>query len=202
MTILKIICFDLEGVLIPEFWEEFSKATNIPQLMKTTRDEPDYDKLMKMRIRVLKENKLTIKEVHKIVEKMQPYLGAKEFMDWVKTVAQPCILTGSYYEYITPLVVQLGNPFMFANSLEIDDNGNITGYKPREKDGKVEQVKRFKEAGFEVIAVGDSFNDLKMLKEANLGILFKACSALKEQEKELRQAENYKELKEIIQKNL
>jgi len=194
-----VICFDLEGVLVPEFWEEFSKATNIPELMLTTRDEPDYDKLMKMRIRILKENKFSINEVHKIVSKMQPFLGAKEFMDWVKTIAQPCILTGSYYDYITPLVAQLGYPFMFANSLEIDDKGNINGYKLREKDGKVEQIKRFKDAGYKVIAVGDSFNDIKMLKEANSGILFKACSALKEQEKEMPKAENYKELKEIIQ---
>ena len=194
-----MICFDLEGVLVPEFWEEFSKATNIPELMLTTRDEPDYDKLMKMRIRILKENKFSINEVHKIVSKMQPFLGAKEFMDWVKTIAQPCILTGSYYDYITPLVAQLGYPFMFANSLEIDDKGNINGYKLREKDGKVEQIKRFKDAGYKVIAVGDSFNDIKMLKEANSGILFKACSALKEQEKEMPKAENYKELKEIIQ---
>ena len=199
---MKVICFDLEGVLVPEFWEEFSKATNIPELMLTTRDEPDYDKLMKMRIRILKENNFTMKEVHEIVSKMHPLEGAREFMDWVKTVAQPCILTGSYYEYITPLVAQLGYPFMFANSLEIDSNKNIVGYKLREKDGKVEQIRRFKEAGYEVMAVGDSFNDVKMLKEANTGILFKACNALKEQEKEMPQAGNYKELKEIIEKNL
>ena len=199
---MKVICFDLEGVLVPEFWEEFSKATKIPQLMLTTRDEPDYDKLMKMRIRVLKEHKFTMKEVHEIVSKMHPLEGAREFMDWVKTVAQPCILTGSYYEYITPLVAQLGYPFMFANSLEIDSNQNIIGYKLREKDGKVEQIKRFKEAGYNIIAVGDSFNDVKMLKEANTGILFRACSALKEAEKEMPKAENYSELKEIIRKLL
>jgi phosphoserine / homoserine phosphotransferase len=199
---MKVICFDLEGVLVPEFWEEFSKATNIPELMLTTRDEPDYDKLMKMRIRVLKENNFTIKEVHEIVSKMHPLEGAREFMDWVKTVAQPCILTGSYYEYITPLVAQLGYPFMFANSLEIDSKGNIVGYILREKDGKVEQIKRFQNAGYKVIAVGDSFNDVKMLKEANVGILFCACTALKETEKEMLQAENYSELKKIIEKNL
>ena len=195
---MKVICFDLEGVLVPEFWEEFSKATNIPELMLTTRDEPDYDKLMKMRIRVLKENNFTMNEVHKIVSKMKPLEGAKEFMDWVKTKAQPCILTGSYYDYITPLVAQLGYPFMFANSLEIDPQGNIIGYKKRENDGKFEQIKRFQNAGFEVIAVGDSFNDLRMLKTANIGILFNACAALKKQETQLLQAENYSELKKLL----
>jgi len=196
---MKVICFDLEGVLVPEFWEEFSKATNIPELMKTTRDEPDYDKLMKMRIRILKEHKYKMNDVHKVVSKMEPLEGANEFMNWVKTKAQPCILTGSYYDYITPLVAKIGYPFMFANTLEIDEEGNISGYKLREKDGKVEQIKRFKDAGFEVIAVGDSFNDMKMLKEADIGILFKACDALKKQEKEMRCAENYQELKRIIE---
>jgi len=199
---MKIICLDLEGVLIPEFWEEFSKATKIPELMRTTRDEPDYDKLMKMRIRLLKENKLTMKEVHKIVSKMKPLEGAREFMDWVKTRAQPCILTGSYYDYITPLVAQIGYPFMFANSLEVDKNGNVIGYKLREADGKIEQVKRFQAAGFEVLAVGDSFNDVKMLKAANIGILFKACEALKEQEPEMLCAEDYTELKKILEEKL
>jgi phosphoserine/homoserine phosphotransferase len=196
---MKVICFDLEGVLVPEFWEEFSKATHIPELMRTTRDEPDYDKLMKMRIRVLKENNLRMKEVHEIVSKMDALPGAREFMDWVKQVAQPCILTGSYYDYITPLVAKLGYPFMFANSLEVDSQGNIVGYKLREKDGKVEQIKRFKDAGYEVIAVGDSFNDVKMLKAADVGILFKACEALKEQEKQMPTAENYNELRKILQ---
>jgi phosphoserine/homoserine phosphotransferase len=199
---MKVICFDLEGVLVPEFWEEFSKATNIPELMRTTRDEPDYDKLMKMRIRVLKEHKLTMKEVHKIVSTMKPLDGAREFMEWAKSVAQPCILTGSYYDYISPLVAQLGYPFMFANSLEIDKEENVIGYKLREADGKVEQIKRFKAAGFEVIAVGDSLNDVKMLKEANTGILFKACETLKKQEPNLLQAETYLELKKILQKIL
>ena len=199
---MKVICFDLEGVLVPEFWEEFSKATNIPELLRTTRDEPDYDKLMKMRIRVLKENKFTMKEVHKIVSTMKPLEGSPKFIDWVKTRAQVCILTGSYYEYITPLVAQLGYPFMFANSLEIDTAGNIIGYKLREPDGKVEQIKRFQTAGFEVLAVGDSFNDLKMLKAANVGILFKACDALKKQENKMLCAEDYTKLKKILEEIL
>jgi len=199
---MKVICFDLEGVLVPEFWEEFSKATGIPELMRTTRDEPDYDKLMKMRIRVLKEHNLRMKEVHEIVSKMEPLPGAREFMDWCKGVAQPCIVTGSYYDYITPLVAKIGHPFMFANSLELNGGGEIVGYKLREPDCKGEQIKRFKEAGFEVIAVGDSFNDVKMLKAADVGILFKACDALKKQEPEMLCAEDYQELRKILEKIL
>jgi len=199
---MKVICFDLEGVLVPEFWEEFSAATNIPELMKTTRDEPDYDKLMKMRIRVLKEHNLKMENIHEIVSKMKPLSGAREFMDWVKTKAQPCILTGSYYEYITPLVAQLGYPFMFANTLAVNPDGEIVDYKLREADGKVEQIKRFKEAGYEVIAVGDSFNDVKMLKEADVGLLFRACEALKKQEPNMLQAETYDEMKQKLEKIL
>lgn len=195
---MKVVCFDLEGVLIPEFWEEFSKITGIPELMKTTRDEPDYDVLMKMRIGVLKQHKLGIQEMHKIVEKMEPFAGAKEFLDWLKTQAQVAILTGSYYDYIGPLLEKIGNPFTYANNLVIDKNGMIAGYKLREPDGKIEVVKRFKESGFGTIAVGDSFNDVKMLREADTGILFKACEALKKQEKGMRCAETYDELKGIL----
>jgi len=196
--IMKVVCFDLEGVLVPEFWEEFSKITGIPELMKTTRDEPDYDLLMKMRIGVLKQHKLGMKEVHQSVAKMNALEGAKQFLDWLRTKAQVAILTGSYYDYIGPLIEKIGNPFTFANSLVIDKDGMVVGYKLREPDGKIEVIKRFKEAGFETIAVGDSFNDVKMLKGADVGILFKACDALKKQEKDLRCAETYGELKEIL----
>ncbi|MEK6959426.1 MAG: bifunctional phosphoserine phosphatase/homoserine phosphotransferase ThrH [archaeon] len=199
---MKIVCFDLEGVLVPEFWEEFSRATKIPELMKTTRDEPNYDKLMQMRMKVLKEHGFTFSEIMKVVNKMEPLPGAKKFMDWIKTCAQPVILTGSYYEYITPLVEKIGSPFMIANNLKISPSGEIIGYKLREKDGKVEMVKRFKEAGFEVIAVGDSFNDLEMLKGADKGIIFRGAPKLLEQEKGFPHAETYEELKKILEKIL
>ena len=197
---MKVVCFDLEGVLVPEFWEEFSKITRIPELMRTTRDEPDYDLLMRMRIAVLKRNHLGMNEVHEIVAKMEPLEGAKEYLDWLRTKAQVAILTGSYYDYIGPLIEKIGSPFTYANSLVVDENGMVAGYKLREPDGKVEVVKRFKESGFETIAVGDSFNDIKMLKEAGFGILFKACDALKKQEKEMRRAETFDELKTILKK--
>jgi|WetSurMetagenome_2_1015567.scaffolds.fasta_scaffold09034_1 phosphoserine / homoserine phosphotransferase len=195
---MKVVCFDLEGVLVPEFWEEFAKIVGIPELMKTTRDEPDYDVLMKMRIAVLKEHHLGMNEVHKIVAEMRPFVGAREFLDWLRTRAQIAILTGSYYDYINPLIGKLGNPFTYANSLVIDNNGVVAGYTLREPDGKSEVVKRFRESGFGTIAVGDSFNDVKMLKEADVGILFKACDALKNQEAEMRRAETFAELKEIL----
>ena len=195
---MKLVCLDLEGVLLPEFWEEFSKATNIPELMRTTRDEPNYDKLMQMRLKVLNENNFGINEIKKVVQTMQPLEGAPEFISWLKERAQVVILTGSYYEYITPLMEKLGYPCMFANTLKINDDGKIIGYNLREADGKIEIIKRFHEAGMETIAIGDSFNDLSMLKGAGKGIIFRGCTALKEQEKELACAENYEELKAIL----
>jgi phosphoserine / homoserine phosphotransferase len=197
---MKVVCFDLEGVLVPEFWEEFSKISGIPELMKTTKDEPDYDVLMKMRMSVLKKHDIGIDEMHKIVLKMDPFDGAKEFLDWLRTKAQVAILTGSYYDYIGPLIGKIGDPFTYANSLVIDKNGRIVDYKLREPDGKIEVVKRFKESGFGTIAVGDSFNDIKMLKGADVGILFKASAALKKQEKDMRRAETFAELKGILEK--
>ncbi len=197
---MKIVCLDLEGVLLPEFWQEFAKSTKINQLMLTTRDVPDYDQLMKMRLKLLKDNNLGIKEVNEVVKKMKPLPGAEKFINWLKERAQVVILTGTYYEYILPLMKRLGYPFMCANTLEIRD-GEIVGYKLRELDGKMEMVQRFKEGGFEVIAIGDSFNDLKMLHEANKGILFNAKSTLVEQETKngLFSAKNYSELRKIIE---
>jgi len=197
---MKIVCLDLEGVLLPEFWEEFSKATKINNLMLTTRDIPDYDKLMKMRLEILEKNNLGMKEIKEVVEKMKPLKGAKKFLSWLKERAQVVILTGTYYDYIMPLMKKIGYPFMCANSLEIKNN-KIVGYKIREADGKIEMVNRFKQAGFEVISIGDSYNDLKMLHGSDKGILFRAKKELVEQEKSggLLVAKNYKELKKILE---
>jgi phosphoserine/homoserine phosphotransferase len=167
--------------------------------MLTTRDIPDYDKLMKMRLEILNKNNLGIKEVMAVVNKMKTLTGARKFLDWLKERAQVVILTGTYYEYIMPLMKKLGYPFMCANSLEIKD-GKIVNYNLREKDGKSEMVKRFHEAGFEVIAIGDSFNDIEMLHEADEGILFRAKKELVEKEKAngLLSAKTYSELKQIL----
>lgn len=194
---MKIVCLDLEGVLLPEFWEEFSRATKIEKLMLTTRDVPDYDALMKMRLEILDKNNLGMKEVLEVVEKMEPLNGAREFLDWLRERAQVVILTGTYYEYIMPLMKKLGYPFMCANSLKIE-NGKIMGYNLREKDGKIEMINRFKEAGFETIAIGDSLNDLKMLHGAGKGILFRAKGELVKSEPKLLSAKTYEELKKIL----
>ena len=198
---MKIVCLDLEGVLLPEFWEEFSKATKIKELMLTTRDIPDYDKLMKMRLEILDKNNLGMKEIKKVVDKMETLDGAREFLDWLRERAQVVILTGTYYEYIMPLMKKLGYPFMCANSLKIE-NDKIVGYNLREKDGKIEMINRFKDAGFETIAIGDSFNDLKMLHGATKGILFRAKKELVQEETKngLLSANSYKELKNILSK--
>jgi len=199
---MKIVCLDLEGVLLPEFWEEFSKSTGIKELMLTTRDIPDYDQLMKIRLEILSKNKLGIKEINEVVAKMKPLPGAKKFIEWLKERAQVVILTGTYYEYIMPLMKKLGYPFMCANTLEIK-NGKIANYKLREKDGKIEMVKRFKEAGFEVIAIGDSFNDIEMLHGADKGILFRAKKELIQKESgKLNSAKSYAELKSILNNHL
>jgi len=197
---MKIVCLDLEGVLLPEFWEEFSKATNIPELMKTTRDEPDYDKLMQMRLRVLKENGYGIKEIREVANKMQPLEGAPEFLDWLRERAQVTILTGSYYDYIMPLMKKLGYPLMFANKLDINADGEITGYRLREKDGKIEMINRFIDAGFETIAIGDSNNDKEMLCGANYGIAFKGKPRFMQEMKRngCYTAENYPELQKVL----
>ncbi len=198
---MKLVCLDLEGVLLPEFWQEFSRATNIPQLMKTTRDEPDYNKLMQMRLSVLEKNNFGINEIKDVVKTMKPLKGAPEFIAWLREHAQVVILTGTFYEYITHLMEKLGYPCMFANTLEINNDGKITGYKLREADGKIEMIKRFHDAGMQTIAIGDSFNDLSMLKEAGKGIIFRGCEALKKQES-LECAENYEELKTILKNHL
>jgi len=199
---MKLVCLDLEGVLLPEFWQEFSIATNIPALMKTTRDEPNYNKLMQMRLSVLEENNFGINEIKDVVKTMKPLEGAPEFITWLRERAQVVILTGTFYEYITPLMEKLGYPCMFANTLNIDDGGKIVGYNLREADGKIEMIKRFHDAGMQTIAIGDSFNDLSMLKEAGKGIIFRGCEALKKQEPHLLCAENYEELKTILKNHL
>ncbi len=198
---MKIVCLDLEGVLLPEFWQELSKETGIEKLMLTTRDISDYDELMTMRLKILEENNLGIEEVRAVVSKMNPFPGAEDFIKWLKERAQVVILTGAFYEYILPLMEKLGYPFMCANTLRIKE-GKIIGYKLREMDGKIEMINRFRDGGFKTIAIGDSFNDLKMLHGADKGILFRAKPELVEKEKGLDSAETYDELKTQLEESL
>jgi phosphoserine / homoserine phosphotransferase len=198
---MKLVCLDLEGVLLPEVWQELSKKTGIEKLMLTTRDVANYDELMQMRLKILEENNLGIEDVKEVIASMEPLEGASEFLNWLKERAQVVILTGSYYEYIMPLMEKLGYPCMFANSLKIED-GKIVGYNLREEDGKIEMINRFHDAKMETIAIGDSNNDLSMLKGAGKGIFFRAPEKIKEANPELEFTNTYEELKEVLEKYL
>jgi phosphoserine/homoserine phosphotransferase len=169
---MQIVCLDLEGVLIPEVWVEFSKATKIPELARTTRDEPDYDKLMRARIALLEKHELGLSAIQAVIEQMRPLEGAKEFLDALRTRHQVVILSDTYYEFAAPLMAQLGRPTLFCHKLVIDGTGRVTDYKLRMKDQKRAAVTKFRELNFQTIAAGDSYNDVSMLAAANAGILF------------------------------
>ncbi len=169
---MQIVCLDLEGVLVPEIWIEFAERTGIAALRRTTRDEPDYDKLMKYRLALLAEHKLGLPDIQKVIAEMGPMPGAREFVDGLREDYQVIILSDTFYEFAHPLMRQLGWPTLFCHSLEADSNGVLVNYHLRMPDQKREAVKRFKELNFTVVAAGDSYNDTAMLNEAHGGILF------------------------------
>ena len=169
---MQIVCLDLEGVLIPEVWIEFSRATKIPELARTTRDEPDYDKLMRARIAILEKHGLGLPAIQAVISQMRPLEGAKEFLDELRGRHQVVILSDTYYEFAAPLMAQLGRPTLFCHKLVIDGTGRVTGYKLRMKDQKRAAVTKFRELNFQTIAAGDSYNDVSMLAAAHAGILF------------------------------
>jgi phosphoserine/homoserine phosphotransferase len=169
---VKIVCLDLEGVLVPEIWIAFSERTGIPELRRTTRDEPDYDKLMKFRLDILAEKKLGLPDIQKVICEMGPLPGAREFLDKLREDYEVIILSDTFYEFAHPLMRQLAWPTLFCHSLETDANGVVVDYHLRMPEQKREAVKRFREMNFTVVAAGDSYNDTKMLAEAHAGILF------------------------------
>jgi phosphoserine/homoserine phosphotransferase len=169
---LQIVCLDLEGVLIPEIWIEFSERANIPELSMTTRDEPDYDKLMRGRIEILNREELGLSDIQKVVDGMRPLEGAREFLDWLRGYCQVVILSDTYYQFAAPLMRQLGYPTLFCHELIVDDAGRVRDYRLRLRDQKRESVRAFRELKFHTIAVGDSYNDTGMLAAAHAGILF------------------------------
>ena len=169
---MQIVCLDLEGVLVPEIWIEFSKRTGIPELKRTTRDEPDYDKLMTYRLNILREHKLGLPDIQKVIAGMGPMDGAREFVDGLREDYQVIILSDTFYEFAHPLMRQLGWPTLFCHSLEADAEGMLVNYHLRMPNQKQEAVKRFKELNFKTVAAGDSYNDTAMLGEAHGGILF------------------------------
>lgn len=190
----SIVCLDMEGVLIPEIWVEFANETGIKELRLTTKDEPDYDKLMKMRIRLLKEHNYGIKEIQKVIDKVEPYEGAKEFLDELRSFTQVIILSDTYREFGLPVMKKLGYPTLFCHELEIADNGEITDYKLRKNGTKLETVKALQSIGFDTIAAGDSYNDLGMIRASKAGFLFRSPEKIKNENKDVKTLETYEEL--------
>ena len=199
---MNIVCLDLEGVLVPEIWVAFAEETGIPELKKTTRDEPDYDNLMKWRLGILKEHGLGLKEIQETIAKIDPMPGAKEFLDELRSMTQVIIISDTFTQFAAPLMKKLGWPTIFCNSLEVAENGEITGYRMRVENSKYSTVKALQSIGFETIASGDSHNDLGMIKASKAGFLFKSTEQIKKDNPELPAYETYDELMEAIKKAL
>jgi phosphoserine / homoserine phosphotransferase len=197
---LQIVCLDLEGVLVPEIWIEFAERTGIPELRRTTRDEPDYDKLMQYRLDILAQNKLGLPDIQKVIAAMGPMPGARAFVDGLREDYQVIILSDTFYEFAHPLMRQLGWPTLFCHSLEADANGVLVDYHLRMADQKREAVQRFKELNFTVVAAGDSYNDTAMLGEAHGGILFHPPENVIREFPQFPVTRNYAELRAEIDK--
>lgn len=188
---MYITCLDLEGVLVPEIWIAFAKESGIPELTRTTRDEPDYDKLMKWRIGILKEHGLGLKEIQQTIAKIEPLEGAKKFLDELRSFSQVIIISDTFSQFATPLMEKLGWPTIFCNSLEVAESGEITGFKMRCEQSKLTTVKALQSIGYDTIAAGDSYNDLAMIKASKAGFLFRTTDKIKEDNPELEAFESY-----------
>ena len=191
---MYITCLDLEGVLVPEIWIAFAEASGIPELRKTTRDEPDYDKLMKYRLAILKEHGLGLNEIRETIAKIDPMPGAREFLDELRSIGQVIIISDTFAQFAAPLMEKLGWPTIFCNSLEVAEDGTITGYKMRCEKSKLTTVKALQSIGFETIASGDSFNDLGMILASKAGFLFRSTEQIKADHPELPAFESYDDL--------
>lgn len=199
---MNIVCLDLEGVLVPEIWIAFAKASGIPELKRTTRDEPDYDKLMNWRLGILKEHGLGLKEIQETIATIDPIPGAKEFLDELRKTTQVIIISDTFTQFAVPLMEKLGWPTIFCNSLEVAENGEITGFKMRIENSKYTTVKALQSIGYETIASGDSYNDLGMIQASKAGFLFKSTEQIKNDHPELPAFEEYDELLAAIKKAL
>lgn len=195
---MNVVCLDMEGVLVPEIWIAFANEVGIPELKRTTRDEPDYDKLMQYRLNILKEHNLGIHEIQAVIEKIDVMDGAKEFLDELRSVTQVIILSDTFEQFAAPLMKKLGMPTIFCNTLEIAENGEITGYKMRCEKSKLTTVKALQSCGFQTIAAGDSFNDLGMIMASKAGFLFKSTEKIKADYPDLPAFEEYDELLDAI----
>ena len=191
---MNIVCLDMEGVLVPEIWIAFSEASGIPELRRTTRDEPDYDKLMKFRLGILREHGLGLKEIQATIAKIDPLPGAREFMDELRTLTQVIILSDTFEEFARPLMEKLNWPTIFCNSLEVAESGEITGYRMRCEKSKLTTVKALQSIGYDTIAAGDSFNDLGMIQASKAGFLFKSTEQIKKDYPQLPAYEEFDDL--------
>jgi phosphoserine/homoserine phosphotransferase len=197
---MYITCLDLEGVLVPEIWIAFAEETGIPEFKKTTRDEPDYDKLMRYRIDLLKQHGLGLKEIQAVIERIEPMKGAKEFLDELRTFSQVIILSDTFTQFAAPLMKKLGMPTIFCNTLEVAPDGEITGFHMRVEKSKYTTVKALQSIGFETIASGDSYNDLGMIQASKAGFLFKSTEQIKKDYPDIPAFEEYDELLAAIRK--
>lgn len=195
---MQIVCLDLEGVLIPEIWTEFSQRTGIRELARTTRDEPDYDKLMRGRIDILGARGLGLPDIQQVIADMRPLAGAREFLDWLRTEWQVVILSDTYYQFVAPLMCQLGYPTLFCHELVVESGGRVSDYRLRMKDQKRASVKAFKQLNFHTIAAGDSYNDTAMLAEADAGILFCPPDNVVAEFPQFPVARDYEELRRAV----
>ncbi len=199
---MHIVCLDLEGVLVPEIWIAFSEAVGIPELKKTTRDEPDYDKLMQYRLDILAKNNMKLSDIQKVIATLNPLEGAKDFLDELRSKTQAVILSDTFSQFAKPLMQKLGWPTLFCNELVVSGDGSVTGYKLRQKDGKKKAVQAFHSINFKVMASGDSYNDLSMILEADAGALFRAPESIKEQHPAVPAFTTYKELLDAVDRFL
>ena len=199
---MNIVCLDLEGVLVPEIWIAFAKESGIPELTRTTRDEPDYDKLMNWRLGILKEHGLGLKEIQDTIAKIDPIPGAKEFLDELRSMTQVIIISDTFTQFAGPLMKKLGYPTIFCNTLEVAEDGEITGFKMRIENSKLTTVKALQSIGYETIASGDSHNDLGMIRASKAGFLFKSTDQIKKDTPDLPAFETYDELLAAIKKAL
>lgn len=197
---MYITCLDLEGVLVPEIWIAFSEASGIPELKRTTRDEPDYDKLMRWRLGILKEHHLGLKEIQETIAQIDPIPGAKEFLDELRSITQVIIISDTFTQFARPLMQKLGWPTIFCNSLEVAESGEIVGFKMRTENSKLATVRALQSIGYDTIASGDSYNDLGMIQASKAGFLFKSTDKIKADNPQLPAYETYEELMSAIKK--
>lgn len=200
MSELNVVCLDMEGVLVPEIWIAFSEATGIPEFRRTTRDEPDYDKLMNYRIALLKEHGLGLKEIQDTIRTIDPFDGAKAFLDELRSFTQVIVLSDTFTQFAAPLMEKLGRPTLFCNTLIVDDSGTVTGFQMRCEQSKLSTVKALQSVGFDTIAAGDSFNDLGMILNSKAGFLFKSTEQIKKDYPQLPAFEEYPALLAAIRK--